>query len=250
MLWRHAIMGLMALVAFPAAADQSRITILFHVRPPYALQESGDHVTGILVDPVAAALAKAGIGADWSEMPPARQTEEIKRAKEPVCGLGWFKRPERESFALFSEPIYQDQPTIIVARRNDVRFSDGMSLQDNFRDAARMLIVKTGYSYGAAIDGWIKALQPRAETSSGSNELLLGMVAQARVDYAIMAPEEAQDLLGTKPALGASLRTVRLSDAPDGELRHLMCSRATPLELIARINDALAQSGSVIPKAP
>ena len=30
--------------------------------------------------------------------------------------LGWFKRPERENFARFTDPIYQDRPTVIVAR--------------------------------------------------------------------------------------------------------------------------------------
>lgn len=244
MLWRHAIIGLMALAAFPAAAEQPHVTVLFHVRPPYSQQEPDGRVTGILVDPVAAALAKAGIIAGWVEMPPARQTEEIKRGrgKWPVCGLGWFKRPERERFALFSDPIYRDQPTIVVARKDDPRFEDGMSLQDSFGDAARTLIVKTGYSYGEAIDTWIRTLQPRTETSSGTNTQLLGMIAQGRVDYVVMAPEEADDLLDSKSKLGASLQAVSLSDAPMGELRYLMCSRSTPPDLIARINDALAQT--------
>jgi polar amino acid transport system substrate-binding protein len=114
-----------------------------------------------------------------------------------------------------------------------------MSLQESFRDASRLLIVKTGYSYGAAIDAWIKLLRPAAQTSSGSNERLLGMIAQKRADYIIMAPEEADDLLGSVTKLAAALRAVRLSDAPEGELRYLMCSKATPAALIDRINDAL-----------
>lgn len=240
MRWWCAIVGLIGFAAPGAAVGQPHITILFHVRPPYAYFEPNRQVTGILVAPVSAALAKAGIGVDWSEMPPARQTEEIKRAKDSVCALGWFRRPEREAFASFTDPIYRDRPTIIVARIDDARFADGMSLEDSFRDASRTLIVKSGYSYGAAIDGWIKSLQPHAEISSGANELLLGMVAHARVDYAIMAPEEAGDLLGTTAELGASLHAVRLSDAPDGELRYLMCSKATPAALILQFNQALA----------
>lgn len=241
MLWRCTIVGLMGVAASQAAADQSRVTILFHVRPPYAYYGPDHQVDGLLSAPVSAALAKAGLNADWVEMPPARQTEEIRRAEDATCGLGWFKRPERETFASFTDPIYQDRPTVIVARRYDARFADGMSLQDSFKDQARTLVVKTGYSYGAAIDAWIKALQPRAEVSSVPNELLLGMIVQARVDYAVMAPEEAEDLLASRPELGMSLQAVQLSDAPAGELRHLMCSQATPAEVIARINKALAR---------
>jgi len=112
-------------------------------------------------------------------------------------------------------------------------------LQDSFQDPSRTLIVKTGYSYGAQIDSWLKAMQAHAETSSGSNDMLLGMIAQGRVDYAIMAPEEAEDLLVSNAGLGASLHAVQLGDAPDGEWRYLMCSQATPAALIERINKAL-----------
>jgi polar amino acid transport system substrate-binding protein len=226
------------MAAMEAAADQ--VTILFHVRPPYAYYAPDRQVEGLLAAPVSAALAKAGVAADWMEMPPARQTEEIKRARQSVCGLGWFKRPERETFASFTDPIYRDRPAIVVARHGDVRFVDGISLQDSFKDSARTLIVKTGYSYGAAIDDWIRTLQPRIEESSGANERLLGMIAQSRVDYIIMAPEEAEDLLVSRPELSDSLRAVSLSDAPAGEARYLMCSRATPAALITQINKALA----------
>ena len=240
MLWRCAIVGLMGVAASPAAAAD-QVTILFHGRPPYAYYAADRHVDGLLAAPVSAALAKAGIEADWSEMPPARQTEEIKRARQSVCGLGWFKRPEREAFASFTDPIYRDRPAVVVARRDDDRFADGISLEDSFKDPARTLIVKTGYSYGAAIDDWIKTLRPRTEKSSGANDLLLGMIDQSRVDYIIMAPEEAEDLLASRPQLGDSLHAVSLSDAPAGEARYLMCSRATPAALIALINEALAR---------
>jgi polar amino acid transport system substrate-binding protein len=239
MFWRFSVVGMMGVAAPAAAAEQTDITMLFHVRPPYAYYDAAQDVGGLLVAPVMDALSEAGIAAEWIEMPPARQTEEIKRVKRAVCGLGWFKRPERETYAVFSEPIYRDQPTVVVARTGDTRFADGMSLQDSFRDASRTLLAKAGYSYGAELDEWIKTLHPTVERSSGANEVLLGMIAQRRADYAIMAPEEAEDLLGSVPELGASLRAVRLSDAPDGELRYLMCSTATPAGLVAAINDAL-----------
>jgi polar amino acid transport system substrate-binding protein len=239
--WRQAIVGILCLVASDAVAGQPNMTVLFHVRPPYAYYNAGQDVTGLLAAPVSAALSKAGVTAQWIEMPPIRQTEEIKRAAEPMCALGWFKRPEREAFAQFSRSIYRDRPTVVVARRDDARFPNGMVLQDSFRDRARTLVVKTGYSYGAAIDKWITELQPQSETLSGANELLLGMIAQQRGDYAIMAPEEADFLLDSNEELGKALHAVRLHDAPTGERRYLMCSKATPADLIKRINKALAR---------
>ncbi len=240
MRWRSFIAGLTGFAAASSAAgDGPAITILFHVRPPYAEYDAAHLASGLLVAPVEAALARAGLMAEWMEMPPARQTEEIKRSDTAVCGLGWFKRPDREAFAIFSQPIYRDQPTVVVARKDDDRFAEEVSLEASFRDASRELLVKTGYSYGATIDAWIKELQPSAEASSGANDVLLGMVALKRADYAIMAPEEANRLLSTVPELGAALRPIRLTDAPEGELRHLMCSETTPPDIVERINSGL-----------
>jgi polar amino acid transport system substrate-binding protein len=238
---RFFIAGLAALMAasLSAVADKSAVTILFHVRSPYSEYDSKNDVTGVLVAPVRDALAKAGIHAEWVEMPPARQTEEIKRGNNPTCGLGWFKRPDREAFAKFTKPIYRDRPIVIVTRKSDRRFPDGMSLQETFRDPSRRLIVKTAYSYGGTIDQWIEQLYPTMHTSSGTNQLLLGMVAQERADYAIMAPEEAKDLLASIPELGSSLHAVKLSDAPHGELRYLMCSNAVAPDFIRQFNKAL-----------
>lgn len=226
-------------VAPTASAESGTLTVLFHVRPPYSGYGDAQQVQGILIDPVLTALRSLDISVKWIETPPARQTEEIKRSAAPVCALGWFKRPEREKFASFTMPIYHDQPAVIVTRKDDTRFVDGISLYDTFRDPARTLVVKTGYSYGATIDTWIKDMQPHAETSAEANDALLNMIALRRGDYLIMAPEEAGHLLQTEPALGDALRVVKLSDAPTGEFRYLMCSKATPPELIERINGKL-----------
>jgi len=214
MFWRYAIIGLLGTVASPAVAHEPDVTILFHVRPPYSYYGADRQVDGLLPATTSAALAKAGLTAHWVEMPPARQTEEIKRATGPTCALGWFKRPEREAFASFTDPIYQDRPPVVVARKDDARFTDGIALQSSFKDPSRMLIVRTGYSYGAVIDSWIKTLRPRAEVSAVANEMLLGMIAQARADYAVMAPEEAEDLLASRPEHGASLRVTGRGAAP------------------------------------
>lgn len=230
--------GLIAL-ASAARADSGSLTVLFHVRPPYSGYGANQQVEGLLIDPVVAALRALDMSVTWIETPPARQTEEIKRSVAPVCGLGWFKRPEREAFAQFTAPIYHDRPAVIVTRKDDARFVNGISLHDTFRDPNRTLIVKTGYSYGATIDAWIKEMQPHAETSAEANDGLLRMIALKRGDYLIMAPEEAGYLLKSEPPLGMALRMIKLSDAPTGEFRYLMCSKATPAALIKRINGKL-----------
>jgi polar amino acid transport system substrate-binding protein len=245
MRWRELIAGVLGLLAAPtiapvvAGADDLSITLYFHIRPPCAQPGAPVGVKGLLVTPVIKALNEAGLDARWVEMPPARQTEEIKRATTPACGLGWFKRPEREEFAIFSAPIYKDRPSVIVTRKDDARFAAPSSLQRIFADPSLKLLVKTGYSYGAVIDGWLQAYRPATQESAGANETMLNMIANRRHDYTIMAAEEADYLLQRDAPLGAALHAIALSDAPEGEQRYLMCSRATPADAIARLNAKL-----------
>jgi polar amino acid transport system substrate-binding protein len=227
-----------------AAADDPPLTILFHVRPPYSELGAPAGVKGLLIAPVVGAMTKAEVSATWTEMPPARQTEEIRRATGAVCGLGWFKRPEREEFALFVGPIYQDRPTVAVARKDDARFAAPAMLQKLFADHSAKLIVKTGYSYGATIDAWLQRARPDTEESAGTNEAILNMIANGRRDYAMMAAEEAEYLLQRDAPLSAILRVVQLDDAPEGEHRYLMCSKTTPADLVARLNAALTDAAS------
>lgn len=236
------VLGLLAAsgAAFlPAQADHLPITIYFHVRPPYAEPGAPVGVKGLLVSPVIKALNEAGLEAQWVQMPPARQPEEIKRAVEPACGLGWFKRPEREEYAIFTASIYKDRPSVIVARKDDARFKAPASLERIFSDPRLKLLVKTGYSYGKTIDDWLQHYHPAAAESAGTNEIMLNMVANSRSDYMIMAAEEADYLLERDAPLGAVLHAVALSDAPEGEQRYLMCSKSTPADAIARLNAEL-----------
>jgi crotonobetainyl-CoA:carnitine CoA-transferase CaiB-like acyl-CoA transferase len=55
-----------------------------------------------------------------------------------------------------------------------------------------------------------------------------------------MAAEEAEYLLQRDLPLGAVLRVVELSDAPQGEQRYLMCSKSTPLDTLVKLNTALS----------
>ena len=245
MRWRDFIAGVLGLAAasttvlLPARADDQAIILYFHVRPPYAEPGAPVGVKGLLVSPVIKALNEAGLNAQWVEMPPARQTEEIKRAVTPACGLGWFKRPDREVFAVFTAPIYKDRPTVIVIRKDDTRFVIPASLQQIIADPHFELLIKTGYSYGEIVDAWLQKYHPASEESAGTNETMLKMIANSRSDYMIMAAEEADYLLERDPPLGAALHAIALSDAPEGEQRYLMCSKATPADAIARLNAKL-----------
>ncbi len=65
------------------------------------------------------------------------------------------------------------------------------------------------------------------------------MVRRERVDYMIMAEEEAKDLLAQPDFADAGLAIYHLANPPAGEYRYLMCSKSVPDAVIARINQAI-----------
>jgi uncharacterized protein (TIGR02285 family) len=237
---RILLAAVLALVAFTGGAwAEDELVIYYHQRAPYSARQADGSVRGITADIVAKAMAAAGIPFRWEESPSARQMDVLQYDRVPACGLGWFKRPEREAFAKFSAAIYRDLPTIVLARAKDTRFAGMPSLDALFANKALTLLTKTGYSYGAVIDAKILAQKPKARADASDNRIMLGMVSRERVDYMIMAEEEAKDLLSQAEFADAGLAIYHLADPPEGEFRYLMCSKSVPDALITRINAAL-----------
>jgi polar amino acid transport system substrate-binding protein len=231
------LLGVILLQAAPASAEPELI-LYYHERPPYTAKQADGSVHGITADIADNALKAAGIPYRWEDLPSARQLEVIKRNAGPACGVGWFKRPDREAFAKFTAAIYHDRPTIVVARADDQRFAGTPTLDALFANKKLILLTKTGYSYGGEIDAKIAADAPNLRRDPSDNVTMLGMVDRKRVDYMIMAEEEATDLLAD-PALGRTLAVYRLGDAPPGEYRYMMCSQSVPDALIARMNQTI-----------
>jgi polar amino acid transport system substrate-binding protein len=215
------------------------LIIYYHERAPYSAKQSDGSVHGITADIVTHAMSVAGVPYRWEESPSARQMEVIKRDEGPGCGLGWFKRPDRETFAKFSAAIYHDLPTIVLARGKDTRFTGKPSIEALFSDKTLTLLTKTGYSYGAEIDAKIAAQKPNVRVDASDNRVMLGMVSRERVDYMIMAEEEAKDLLSQADFADAGLAIYYLANPPAGEYRYLMCSKSVSDAVLARINQAI-----------
>jgi hypothetical protein len=234
----RAVLGLFGVALLAAAARaESVLTVYYHERQPYSTRQADGGVRGVLADITDRVMKAAGVVYRWEDLPSARQVETIRRNESPACAIGWFKRPEREAFAKFTLPIYQDLPTIVAARADDARFAGTPTLDALFRDKTLLLLIKTGYSYGV-LDDKIRSDAPNLRRDSSDNRTMLGMVSRKRADYMIMAEEEAKDLLAD-PVLAGSIAIYHLGDAPPGEYRYLMCSRQVPDDLIARVNKAI-----------
>lgn len=84
------------------------IVLHYHERPPY-METTATGVGGLTATPAGMAFETAGIPFRWELTPSNRQLKVVQDNLGHDCLLGWFKNPERETFAHFTAPIYQDE---------------------------------------------------------------------------------------------------------------------------------------------
>lgn len=110
------------------AQIEPTVTLHYIQRPPY-MTSSGNSLTGLTGEPSFEAFKNAKIPFVIAETPFARQLHMIEKNSGRDCVIGVFKKPEREAFAKFTNPIYKDQPQIILtAAANAQRFADRKSV--------------------------------------------------------------------------------------------------------------------------
>lgn len=234
-----AALSLLMLSATPGLCADT-VSVLYNERPPY-LVTTPQGVTGLTGEPTAKAFAKAGIAIAWKEVPAPRQLKMIQDNTDEVCAPGWFKNPDREKFAHFSTPIYQDKPTAIVGRAGDAKLAHVASVDALLGDKGLTLLVKQSYSYGTFLDGKIASLAPNKTTTPAENVQMAKMIAAHRADYMFAAPEEADDMLKSPDLSKAGLAIYPVAGMPAGGDRYILCSMKVPESVMSALDKALAQ---------
>lgn len=215
------------------------LKVYYFERPPYYFTEQG-RVSGFLVELVRKILEDAGIEASYEVMPSKRIIAEIKDRNIFACSIGWFKNPEREKFANFTLPIYQNRPIVALAtRHNRYLIEIYTTLKEMLSDRSIKLGVISGFSYGAYIDQAIKDFSPEMESVNGDQLQLVKMLSAGRITYMLIAPEEIEALIFSAGLNTESFVGVSLSDIPSGNLRYIMCGKGVDEKILGRINRSI-----------
>lgn len=234
---------LLTSIVYQTAYAQTPIQIFYDERIPYALTDESGNVHGLTATPVAEAFQTANIQIEWKRMPFKRQLATIKANKKKACGIGWFKNPEREVFARFSDPLYQDRPTIIVTKKGNNIFERHSKIAKLLQDDSVKLLVKDGFSYGKYLDELIEQEQPTKLVVVGSSNLeMLKLILSERADYFFTAEEEAEEMINSTGFGKAQFELHRPIDMPAGNKRYLACSKQVTPVIIDQINQALGSS--------
>ncbi|WP_170294779.1 substrate-binding periplasmic protein [Roseospira navarrensis] len=233
--------------ASPGDPVAEPLTLLVFERPPYYLPDGTGGFTGLVAGPVAEAMARAGIPVRWKTLQPNGHLRTVATDSGPVCAVGWYRSERREHLGLFSDPIYREPSQVVLARTDNDRVLSQESLQDLFADSGVRLGTKLGYSYGPRIDGMIETLRPPQSTVSQDDTGLVRMLLGRRFDYMLTGRAEAEDLIDRFGAAGQDLIALTFEDSPQGNARHLVCSRSVGADTMARFNAALADIGRGTP---
>jgi len=238
---RLSTMGLVLVLTVSTTAFAAEpLQLLYQDRPPYYTSNNDGAKGGLVSGPVEQALKAAGIPFTWVHSSGKGQIETVRRGGEAVCTPGWFKKPEREAFAKFSDPVYRDRPQVVIARTDNRGVFGHRTLADLFADKQLRFGAKTGYSYGPFADDLIQAKKPPMVRTTQDVSGLVRMLLGGRFDYILAAPEEYESLADRLGIASEDIAAIEMTDIPPGNKRYLMCSKDVADGIIARFNAALA----------
>ena len=213
------------------------LTISYFERPPYYYTSQAGKPSGLLVERSREILEETGVVSQYLSLPPNQILYILRHAKTPHCSIGWFKTAERELYAKFSEPIYRDQPLVLLTqKKQQQKFANLKTLRQVF-SSTHLIMARMGeFSYGNYVDTLIGELVPKSIFFTGKQEALLQAVADGRATYMLVAPEEVSTLVNSSKLSGKDFFTLRFADVPAGTLRYLMCNLQVDEETINLVN--------------
>jgi len=222
----------------PAAAsgpEREPLPVYYFNKPPYYIEKPDGAAGGFLVEVARLILDGAGIPHRFERLPVKRILRAVQSG-ERCASVGWFRTPERERYALFSLPIYQNRPIgLVVARDTAQRLPPRPSLQKVLAAGLSFGAIE-GFSYGPWLDEHLAALGPRLHRVTGEPEDVYRMILKGRFEATFVAPEEAFYLMSTHGAYRQGLRFLPLKDAPEGNPRHLMFGAGLEPGLLDAVN--------------
>lgn len=235
------------------STESEKIIIDYYPRPPYYMAPNGaNHPSdGIIYHLVVKIMVAAKIPYEFNLIPFVRTTKRIKENKIKACAPSSFKTKEREEYAYFSKPIFQDKKNVLIIRKDDERFKKYNISDDVLKDPNLILLLKIGLSYGDYIGN--KLLQYKnvvltelhqdkrkgIEFTSDDNNTMLDDIINKKADYMFIGRNEADYLIDKNKGFKSSLAIKQLKDLPEGEKRYFMCSKVVGLETMKKIDKAI-----------
>jgi len=226
----------------PILSSAEPLTFSYFERPPYYFTTGSGDAGGFLVDRTRKILHTAEIEGQFVALTPYRIFYVLKHAPAPHCSIGWFKNSERELFAKFTKPFYQNRALVLLTSKvQQSKFSGKISVRQLFSNRKISLARLAEFSYGDLVDGLLGELSPQSVLFTGEQTALLQAIMEQRATYMLVAPEEIDLLTQAAGVSKEDVVALPLTDAPIGNLRYLMCNQAVSDQIMEKMNRAIVQ---------
>lgn len=212
----------------------STLEILYDIREPYVIQDDKS-ILGLVATPIINALNKSGVKYKLVKNSSKRHIISLKNNKKQQCAIGWFKKPERELFAKFTNFAYQDKPMILIINKNNFEILKYKNIDELLKSKTITALTKDSYSYGSFIDEKLVAYNTKQTKTFGTNTQMLNMIYGKRADFMFSSLEESKSLLDASKHKD-TLTTLEIDGLPKGNKRYLMCSKSVDDSTIEAIN--------------
>lgn len=218
------------------APEPQNVTVYYSDRAPYAMVNGQK---GLLVNLAKAVLSEAGLKPRFIELPSNRIEDLVRTGQPGALALGWYRTPEAETWGRFSLPLYQERPVVaLVNSRAGANLGNPVRL-DTLLTSGLILGIRASTSLGAPLDRRLRVLGLVPLETVVDNASLIRMVQAGRMDYTLLAEEEAQYLLERDPSLTPGLTLTRLVDPPPGNFRYFLYPAGFDSRWAIRIDAAI-----------
>lgn len=218
-----------------AAEPDASIVLYYHDRPPYYHLDNNGTLTGVRFQQLQTIFELAELDVQWQSLPVNRILHQLNLRDGNHCSGGWFKTPDREQFAQFSNAFSTNEPATAITRVGYVP-DEKILLSQLFIVPNARVLTKQGQYYGDYLEEAMRLYNvQRIEVPDEQHEIVQ-QIALGRGDIVFLNRVEAHYLLETHHHLQQRLMTVDLLDKGDIPELFIMCNQTMPVRLMQQIN--------------
>ncbi|WP_179673358.1 ABC transporter substrate-binding protein [Duganella sp. 1224] len=243
---RWLVSGLLAggAATLAALAATSTITVSWRDKPPYHYLQDGKP-QGFLLTRAQAIFEQAGIPARFVVEPQKRIWANFAHGASNYCSISWYKLPEREALAQYSQAFHEDQPhTLLVAPSALAQVKSHATLESLLADPTLTLGVVEGVSYGPVLDQLIKTSRNKVMSRTVDTTQMMRMLTVGRASYVFVDREDWEYFQQTQHP-GPTVVRYDPPGMPPGLRRHIVCSKDVAAETMRKLDLAITATGGV-----
>ena len=223
--------------AFAVVESVPHLTVRYNARPPFIFEEAGK-VQGEVATFALKVIEESGVPFEVVHTPVNRQLMLIYAGQGYDCSMGWFRTPEREKNAKFTDATYEDGPWVAIGHKGTLD-PNLTNVREVLQNRKWRYLYQERFSNGPVLDQLIVEYKPARILVEGDIEKMLLMVKSGRADYFFLSDTEFKHLLGKTKSQRSEFVVLKFSDLPESPKRHIMCSKKVPDFVIERINKAI-----------